>query len=81
MDPPLKILDPSPGLFEKSSDPCSKEEIDPSVWNLQCEDDNFALFCSADGQEKKCACRKGEKYFYTYGAKCADLPCFHKVCS
>jgi hypothetical protein len=75
-----KVTDP-PAHLHVDADGCSSEEIDPNEWKLQCEDNRWALFCDQDGQQKKCACRKNGKYYYTYGANCAHLPCFHKVCS
>ncbi len=62
------------------ADDCSSQQIDPKVWKLQCSSDQFALFCDKKGEEKKCACVRGNKYLNTYGAHCSDLPCFHKVC-
>jgi hypothetical protein len=62
------------------ADDCSAQVIDPKQWKLQCKSSDFALFCDKAGEEKKCACIKGAKYYNTFGVHCSDLPCFHKVC-
>jgi hypothetical protein len=62
------------------ADDCSSQEIDPKQWKLQCTSNDFALFCDKAGEEKKCACIRGAKYYYTYGFHCSDLSCYLNKC-
>jgi hypothetical protein len=58
---PLQAESGTNRSISRYADDCSTP-IDPKQWKLQRSNDQFALFCDKQGEEKKCACVKGSKY-------------------
>lgn len=66
-----------------ATDDCSTTELKLTEWKLQCKNEKLAMLCrKADVTERRCACIKSGKYFWTYGSKCDGvLSCYTEKCS